>query len=130
MVEDLLSELGGSPPSDVEMGSVFDDLVSGGDAGFIVIGEQEGTATAVCSVSFLRALRSRGRYAIIQEMFVEPEARSSGVGMAILRYALEHAVLSACSLVELGTPNAGDRHIRFYKRAGFVEIGARLRWRA
>ena len=126
----LLSELGGTPPSRDEMAPVFDLLVEeGGNAGFIVLGEDEGKTVAVCTVSFLDALRARGRYAIIQEMFVEPAARSSGAGAATLQFALKHATAMGCSMVELGTPFNGDRQIAFYQREGFINVGARLRWR-
>lgn len=75
------------------------------------------------------ALRSVGHYAIIQEMYVDPSARSSGVGMEVLRFALDHAVARGCAMVELGTPFHGERQIQFYQRAGFTNVGARLRWR-
>lgn len=129
LVVSLLLELGGTPPAD-DLGPVFDYLVAGDDAGFVVVGENGNRPVAVCTVSFVQALRAAGRYAIIQEMYVEPDARSSGVGMAVLRFALEQAVAGGCRLVELGTPFAGDRQIAFYRRAGFTEVGARLRWRS
>lgn len=131
LVSGLLAELGGTPPPAAAMSPVFDALASGGAAGFIVIGEDDaGNAVAVCTVSFLTALRTRGRYAIIQEMFVEPAARSSGVGMPVLQFALTHAAANGCDTVELGTPYEGQRQIEFYRRAVFTEVGARLRWRA
>ena len=127
----LLAELGGTPPPAKAMSPVFDALASDGAAGFVVIGEDaDGNAVAVCTVSFLTALRTRGRYAIIQEMFVEPAARSSGAGMQVLQFALAHAVAMGCDTVELGTPYDGERQIAFYRRAGFTEVGARLRWRS
>ena len=129
LVGGLLVELGGAPLPPEEVSPVFHDLIADGDAGFIVVGEAEGRLCAVCTVSFLQTLRTRGRYAIIQEMFVDPDVRSTGIGMDVLRFALDHAVASGCSLVELGTPAQGVRQIQFYKRAGFTEVGARLRWR-
>ena len=129
LVCNLLTELGGTPPQPEEVSVVFHDLVSNQGTGFIVVGETEERVCAVCTVSFLQAIRTRGRYAIIQEMFVEPDARSSGIGMDVLRFALDLAVASGCRLVELGTPAHGDRQIQFYERAGFTEVGARLRWR-
>ena len=128
LVNGLLVELGGSPrPSDAA-GPVLDELTSGGDAGFIVIAEADGAARAVCTASFAQALRTVGRYAIFQEMYVEPDWRSSGVGRAVIDFALEYAVASGCQVVELGTPRMGERQIEFYERAGFVNVGARLRW--
>ena len=93
------------------------------------MGEDGDDLVAVCTVSFLQALRTRGRYAVIQEMFVEPGYRSTGVGMDVLKFALDHAVANGCGTVELGTPYHGERQIQFYSRAGFTEVGARLRWR-
>ena len=130
LVGKLLAELGGTPPPAEAVSPVFDLLIDGGDAGFVILGESAGEPVAVCTVSYLQALRTRGRYAIIQEMFVEPRARSTGVGMAVLQFALDHAGANGCQTVELGTPYHGERQIQFYERAGFTEVGARLRWRA
>ena len=129
LVTGLLTELGGAPPAWSDLLPIYDDLISGTSSGFIVVGEDGNRIVAVCTVSFATALRVRGRYAVIQEMFVAPESRSSGVGMEVLCFALERAVSAGCSMVELGTPFHGERQIRFYERAGFANVGARLRWR-
>lgn len=128
LVNGLLVELGGSPRPADAVEPVIDELAGGGTAGFIVIAEVDGAARAVCTASFVQALRTVGRYAIFQEMYVEPDWRSSGIGKAVIDFALEHAVACGCQVVELGTPCNGDRQIEFYERAGFVNIGARLRW--
>ena len=129
LVGKLLAELGGTPPAPADMAPVYDRLIGGEGDGFIAVGEDGGELVAVCTVSFLQALRTRGRYAIIQEMFVEPDFRSTGVGRDVLNFALEHAAANGCQTVELGTPYDGERQIQFYRRAGFTEVGARLRWR-
>ena len=131
LVRNLLTELGGTPPAPDAMFPAYDRLIGGSDdAGFVAVGESDGRLVAVCTVSFLVAMRTTGRYAIIQEMFVDADARSSGIGMELLRFALDQAVANGCQTVELGTPYHGDRQIQFYRRAGFTEVGARLRWRA
>ena len=130
LVRRLLAELGGTPAPAEEMAPVFGRLADDGFSGFIVLAEQEtGVFTAVCTVSYVDALRSAGRYAIIQEMYVDSSVRSAGVGMEVLRFALDHAVARGCAMVELGTPFHGERQIQFYQRAGFTNVGARLRWR-
>ena len=103
----LLAEIEATPPSPGEISPVFADLVSGRDSRFVVIGEVEGQVRAVCTVSFVQSMRSIGRYAIIQEMYVEPELRSSGAGTDVLRFVLGQAVSAGCSMVELGTPFHG-----------------------
>ena len=128
LVDSLLVELGGTPPSAEAMTPTFERLVSGGSDGFIALGEVEDEAVAVCTASFVQSLRTAGRYAVLQEIFVEPWARSSGVGRALLEFALEHSVRRGCRIVELGTPRRGERPIAFYERSGFEVVGARLRW--
>ena len=129
LVRCLLTELGGTPAPAEAMAPVYERFADDGPAGFVVLAEDEGRFTAVCTVSFVEALRSVGRYAIIQEMYVDPSMRSAGVGMDVLRFALDHAIARGCALVELGTPYHGERQIQFYQRAGFTNVGARLRWR-
>lgn len=129
LVRGLLIELGGSPAPAEELGRVFDELVAANGAGFVVIAEEAGAARAVCTASFQVAIRTAGRYCILQEMYVEPDSRSSGVGRAVIDFALQQAVASGCKVVELGTPRVGDRQIRFYESAGFTSVGARMRWR-
>ena len=129
LVRGLLIELGGNPAPVEKLHGVFDELVAGREAGFAVVAEEGGIAKAVCTASFQQAMRTTGWYCIVQEMFVEPESRSTGVGRAILDFTLKHAVATGCNVVELGTPQEGQRQIEFYGRAGFVNIGARMRWR-
>ena len=128
LVRGLLVELGGSPAPARELYGVYNSLVSGGE-GFIVIAEVDEVPRAACTASYATALRTAGRYCILQEMFVEPESRSSGVGQAVIEFALEHAAANGCQVVELGTPRVGDRQIEFYEREGFENVGARMRWR-
>lgn len=135
LVSALLTELGGAPPPAAALTPVFDALTTDANAGFIVLAEPAdddaaANPVAVCTVSYLTALRTRGHYAIIQEMYVAPDARSTGIGRAVLQCALAHAAAQGCATVELGTPYHGQRQIEFYRRAGFTEVGARLRWRA
>ena len=128
LVSALLVELGGTPQTAEAMTPVFERLVSGGDDGFIALGEVDGLAVAVCTASFVQSMRTAGRHAVFQEMHVEPHARSSGVGAEVLRFALDHAVAKGCRIVELGTPRVDERPIQFYERNGFEVVGARLRW--
>ena len=129
LVRKLLTELGGTPAPAADMAPVFERLVDDGPSGFIALAEDDGRYVSVCTVSYVDALRTVGRYGIIQEMYVDPSVRSSGVGIDVLRFTLDHAVSRGCAIVELGTPFHGDRQIQFYQRAGFTNVGARLRWR-
>ena len=127
LVSGLLLELGGRALDPDVAGRVFGELLARPELGFVVLGEVDGAARAVCTVSFVHALRSNGRYAIVQEMFVEPALRSSGLGRRVLDHATALAREHGCPFVELGTPYDGRRQIEFYRRAGFVSVGERLR---
>ena len=126
----LLIELGGAPAPAEALHGVFDELVAGTGVGFAVIAEEGSAAKAVCTASFQQAIRTAGRYCIVQEMFVERSFRSTGVGRAVLDFARRHAVDNGCRVVELGTPRGGQRQIEFYERAGFTQVGARMRWKS
>ena len=74
------------------------------------------------------ALRTGGRYAIVQEMYVDRSMRGSGIGAEVMRFVLGHASAVGCEVVELGTPVDGERAVAFYEGLGFRSVGARLRW--
>ena len=95
LVSALLVELGGDELDVAESAQVFQNLVADERIGFVVIGEMEGESLAACTVSVAQALRCHGTYAIVQEMYVVPEQRSSGIGLAVLRFALDHALALA-----------------------------------
>jgi GNAT superfamily N-acetyltransferase len=130
LVGRLLVELGGVAPAHDAVRPTYDRLVGSTGTGFVVLGSVDGSTAAVCTVSYLEALRTEGPYAIVQEMYVEPDARSSGVGAELLRFVLDEARSTGCDTVELGTPMDGDRQVQFYERLGFRRVGERLRWTA
>lgn len=128
LVSNLLVELGGTPLDARRAAEAYQPLATG-SAGFAVLALDGGTPVAACTVSFVHALRSLGRYGIIQELYVVPELRGEAIGRQVLERVLDEARARGCHMVELGTPLDGARQIRFYERAGFAAVGARLRWR-
>jgi ribosomal protein S18 acetylase RimI-like enzyme len=127
LVSALLVELGGKALEPRTAAAVYDELISRPELGFVVLGVHEGAARAVCTVSWVHALRSGGPYAIVQEMYVEPALRSSGIGKRVLEHAAGLVRARGAPFVELGTPYEGKRQIEFYRRAGFASVGERLR---
>jgi GNAT superfamily N-acetyltransferase len=128
LVSELIVELGGQPlPMSATTDAYLELLNSSPRKGFVMFAETGGVAVAVCTVSHVHALRSTGQYSIIQEMYVRPEVRSTGVGAQLLERALREAVFRGSRFVELGTPFEGERQIAFYRRSGFVVVGERLR---
>ncbi len=70
LVSALLVELGGAALEPTRARSVYDELIARPELGFAILAESNGAGVAVCTVSFAHALRSAGRYAIVQEMYV------------------------------------------------------------
>lgn len=128
LVSALLAELGGRSLDAVRSREVFARLVRDPDAGFVSLAETAEGAIGVCTVSHAIALRSLGRYSIVQETYVVPAARASSVGTQLVTHALGAATQGGSRFVELGTPPGGERQIAFYLRMGFLVVGERLRW--
>jgi GNAT superfamily N-acetyltransferase len=127
LVSALLVELGGRPLDPARAGAVYAEILARPELGFVFLAEEGGAGSAVCTVSLVHALRSAGWYGIVQEMYVAPERRSTGLGARLLHEALGHARKHGCAFVELGTPLGGERQVAFYRRCGFVPVGERLR---
>jgi len=73
------------------------------------------------------ALYTEGTFGIVQEFYVIPLARSSGVGAALLKAASDHARSSGWRRLELCTPPLPEFHrsLVFYERYGFEVTGGR-----
>jgi GNAT superfamily N-acetyltransferase len=97
-------------------------LIADIGAATIIVAEDAGEIVGVCTLTYQTTLRMRGRYAILQEMFVVPAHRSAGLGSRIVQRALAEAQAHGCRSVELGTPGDGDRQAAFYGRLGFSVI--------
>ena len=123
----LLEELGGEPIPIEDAQSALLRLVADPAAGFALLAIEEKSIVGICTVSFQEAVRARGRYALIQEMYVVPQFRSRGVGAALVEEAVSQARSLGCRTVEVGTPAGGDRQEAFYQRLGFAPVGLRLR---
>ena len=70
-----------------------------------------------------------GHFGEITELYVKPECRSAGVGAGLIEAAIAAARARSWSRLEVGTPElpTWDRTAAFYKRNGFIEVGARMK---
>jgi GNAT superfamily N-acetyltransferase len=84
-------------------------LIGDTNANAIIVADDAGEIVGVCTLTYQRTLRTRGTYAIIQEMFVTPAHRSAGLGSRLVQRAMQEAQAHGCRTVELGTPPGGDR---------------------
>jgi GNAT superfamily N-acetyltransferase len=87
-------------------------------------------AIGVATLSECFALYAGGRYGILNEMYVAPEHRSSGVGKALLDAVKDVARARDWRRVDVTAPEAlrWERTRRFYEREGFRFTGPKLKW--
>lgn len=130
-VERLLVELGGRrlPMTDLEAevrATIADPAI-----GATLVAEAGGEIVGVLSASWQRALHVPGRYATIQDLWVDPEWRSRKVGAG-----LSDALASLCreqgvARIEVGLPRESFAAIAateaFYRANGFEHLGPRMR---
>ena len=129
LVNCLIEELGGGSLNRDLAASACLKIISDPGSGLILIAREDGQAIGVCTLSFQDAIRTLGRYAIIQEMYVVPTFRSQAIGARLIERAVAKARAHGCSIVELGTPPDGQRQEQFYRKVGFSPVGLRFRMR-
>lgn len=62
----------------------------------------------------------------IQEMFVEPECRSMGIGNALMEAVVSHAKESGAIQLEVTSRATREQAHRFYQREGFAKSHVKL----
>jgi GNAT superfamily N-acetyltransferase len=84
-------------------------------------------AVGLACVSFTWTLDLGGHSAWLDELFVEPDLRSKGIGQALLRAAIEEARSTGAIAVDLEVVEGHERAARLYERHGFARR-FRTRW--
>lgn len=93
----------------------------------VIVGRSAGSAIAVATLAETYALYAGGKIGVIQEFYVAPEFRSTGVGAALLQRVNEHARECGWSCIELCTPPLPEfeKTLAFYTRQGLAAVGGR-----
>jgi GNAT superfamily N-acetyltransferase len=104
-----------------------DGALADGRNGSFLIGRRGGATLAVAYLNFQWSLEHGGLSAWLEELFVLPEHRCTGVGGQMLDAACAHAVERGCAAVDLEVEEAHPRAARLYERAGFAPH-RRARW--
>jgi GNAT superfamily N-acetyltransferase len=95
----------------------------------LVVAELDGEVVGTLQLSFLPQLVLRaGERAQIEAVRVRADARGTGVGDALLRWAIEVSDQRGCRLVQLTTNVEREDARRFYERLGFsaTHLGMKL----
>lgn len=130
-VESLLAELGGRTPSPAEMEAEVQALLDDPQGGSVLIAEADGEIVGVLTASWQRAIHVPGVYATIQDLWVDEDWRSRGVGAELVEAIASQARTRGVSRLEVGLPRETFAAIAstesFYRRNGFEPLGPRMR---
>jgi GNAT superfamily N-acetyltransferase len=90
-------------------------------AQLLVVGEDHDAVVATLQLSILPGLARRGALrAQVEAVRVAASHRSSGLGTAMLTWAVQEARARGCALVQLTSDKRRTEALRFYERLGFT----------
>jgi len=92
-----------------------------------MIGECDNQAVAVATITETYALYAGGTIGLIQEFYVSPEFRSSGVGSMLIEQVQQFGDDRKWACIELCTPPLPEfeRTLQFYQNNGLTPVGGR-----
>lgn len=92
-----------------------------------IIGLLDNIPVAVSTISEIYALYAGGKMGVIQEFYVIPKFRSSGVGAMLIEQVKNYGQKHGWSCIELCTPPLPEfeRTLSFYQKNGLVPVGGR-----
>jgi GNAT superfamily N-acetyltransferase len=130
-VEQLLVELGGRRPPRADLEAEIRAVLEDQGVGALIVAEAAGEIVGVLSASWQRALHVPGRYATIQDLWVDPDWRSRRVGAALVDELVALCGKQGVARIEVGLPRESFDAIRateaFYAGNGFEQLGPRMR---
>lgn len=102
------------------------ELISDGHYNAI-LGFYKNIPVAVVTITETYALYAGGKIGVIQEFYVAPEHRASGLGSMLVEQVKEHGVKHDWSCIELCTPPLPEfeRTLKFYQKNGLKPVGGR-----
>lgn len=77
----------------------------------------DGAVLGVAVLAFRPSISVAGRFASIEELYVEPKARRRGVGQALLEAVQEQCAVNGVSYVEVQSTD--EDAVRFYRASGY-----------
>ncbi len=108
-------------------------LVEDPGQGDVLIAAVGAHVVGVLCSSWQRAVHVPGRYAVIQDLWVDPAWRSSGVGAGLIEALAAIAREQGAPRLEVGLPRESFAAIvrteAFYAENGFEHLGPRMRRR-
>jgi ribosomal protein S18 acetylase RimI-like enzyme len=120
LLVEFRDHLGHTSPSEDSLRASVKLLIGRTDSEFWLGAPADGTpARGICQLRFRHCVWTAAEDCWLEDLFVSPEARRSGVGRALVQRALDRARERGCRRVELDTNEHNDRAIRLYESLGF-----------
>jgi GNAT superfamily N-acetyltransferase len=116
--------------ADLEAYEAAFQAIDGDPAHILLVAESAGAVVGTMQLSFLPGLARRGALrAQVEAVRVAESTRGSGLGAAMMRWAIDEARRRGCALVQLTSDKSRTDAHRFYQRLGFVSshVGMKLR---
>ncbi|HEY7162356.1 MAG TPA: GNAT family N-acetyltransferase [Acidobacteriota bacterium] len=90
----------------------------------------EGKIIGVMTLMETFAVYANGNYGIINEMYTDPESRSSGVGAALIDAAKQYGRARGWERIDVTAPESPgwERSRQFYEKNGFHFTGPKLKF--
>lgn len=102
-------------------------VLADGTRGVLLLARVGERPAGVAYLSYQWTLEHGGKIAWLEELFVEPELRTQGLGRRLLQAACDHARSAGCAAVDLELEAAHPRAAKLYAREGFRAL-QRNRW--
>jgi GNAT superfamily N-acetyltransferase len=130
-VQELLLELGSTPPPVGALREAVHELIEDRNAGAVLVARSRGDIVGMLAASWQLAMHVPGRYATIQDLWVHAAWRSRSIGADLMTALVELARERGMSRIEVGLPRESFRAIdateSFYRDNGFEPLGPRMR---
>ncbi|HET8987911.1 MAG TPA: GNAT family N-acetyltransferase [Humibacillus sp.] len=107
-------------PADTATYAAAYDRVAADPGQHLVVAERDGRVVGTLQLSVIPGLSRRGATrSIIEGVRVATDQRGSGLGAALITWAVEESRRAGCSLVQLTSDATRTDAHRFYERLGF-----------
>ena len=104
-----------------------DGLLRAPERGRLLLATLDGTPVGVAALSFVHTLEHADRSAWLEELYVAPAHRGSGIGTALLGAACDVAAAAGAVAVDLEVDATHERAAHLYARSDFRPL-PRARW--
>ena len=104
------------------LSAAIDGVIDVPKRGFFLVALREGACIGVAYVSFIWALEHGGHAGWLEELYVIPEHRDSGVGTQLLEGVISAATAADCAALDLEIDSGHERVRSLYERQGFTAL--------